>query len=203
MADQYESDKFNEGVGLPEDEDIFELTDEISSSSEDDEEIIELTDIVETPAEGLERLAGSADRTAGPMVEEEPDETVELETDASVESEGGADVDEAFSIDYAIDEDIVMDPEHDDFVDSLGMRLEEESDTPKEYEAPLNELGGAPVSETMAVSAEQLEKALERVIERMLSEKIERILEAVIERSVTKELERLKGILMEDSSKSD
>ena len=125
----------------------------------EDEEIIELTDIVSSSAED----------------------------DEAVEAGDTPDIDEALSLEYAIDEDVDMAEDEDDFAESLGMDLEEES----------------AVSEPISVSTEQLEETLERVIERMLSEKIERIIEEAIERSVTKELERLKGILLEDSAKDE
>ena len=99
-----------------------------------------------------------------------------------------------FDLNDALPQDLTGDQD-DDFVDSLGMDLESDETDP-----------GAAVQEDLAEQAvvsltpQQLEAALERVIEKMFSEKIEKILSEVIEKTVTREIEKLKNILTDDTS---
>ncbi|MCF8067690.1 MAG: hypothetical protein K9L30_03790 [Desulfobacterales bacterium] len=72
----------------------------------------------------------------------------------------------------------------DSFADSLGVDIEKGLETPV-----------VPVE----ITTEQLEAAVENVIEKMFSEKMEKLLEEVIERTVTREIDRLKQVIMDDA----
>ena len=72
----------------------------------------------------------------------------------------------------------------DDFIGSMGMELESEDKQEKDL-----------VSETLSLSPEQIDEALERIIKRMYSEKIESMIVEMIGKAVTREIERIKGTL--------
>jgi len=58
-------------------------------------------------------------------------------------------------------------------------------------------------AESPALTPEQVDKAIERLINEKFSGKIETIIYNVIEKTVSKEIDRLKGILLEDDSLGD
>jgi len=74
----------------------------------------------------------------------------------------------------------------DDFIGSIGMELEPEDAQEKDL-----------VSETLSLSPEQIDEALERIVKKMYSEKIESMIAEMIEKAVTKEIERMKGTLID------
>lgn len=76
----------------------------------------------------------------------------------------------------------------DDFIGSMGMELESEDTQEKDL-----------VSESLSLSPEQIDEALERIVKRMYSEKIESMIAEMIEKAVTKEIERMKGTLIDDA----
>jgi hypothetical protein len=83
----------------------------------------------------------------------------------------------------------------DDFAASLGLKIDDgvglSGDISETVELDL----GRRESEKIPVSEEQLEEAIERVVQKMLGEKIDGILYKVIERAVSQEIIRLKNIL--------
>jgi hypothetical protein len=91
------------------------------------------------------------------------------------------------ALDLAIDKQLVAD---NDLVAALGLELGLEE--PPEKTGPGHFDTGVP-----SVSAEQLEAAIERVMDRMLGEKIDRLLATAIENAVTREIQRLKRLLSE------
>jgi hypothetical protein len=100
--------------------------------------------------------------------------------------------------DDAIDEDLMLDEDEDDFVSSLGVEIDTEEESSEELDT-ISVPEQAPVS----VTPEQVEEALERVIKKMFSEKIEGILIGVIEKAVAKEINRLKSALLEDTTSNE
>lgn len=142
---------------------------------EDDEPILDLTDeVIDTP-EAAEEIADLID------------EVDPLAAKAELE--------------HAFDDDLSIDHGEDDFVDSLGMEIDEEADV--EIVSGADKAAGAVLSEGADISGAQLDAALERVIRKMFYDKIDRVLVEVIEKTVTKEIERLKSILLEEASGSD
>lgn len=206
--------EISESGQINEDEEIIELTDVVKitpEEPEDNEEIIELTDVVEEQPQANEEVTELAsidaeitefDKTSDSALDDE-EITIAL-ADTSVkepEEKESVDLDEALSLDYAIDEDMEkMEQDEDNFVDSLGMDLEEVTEISEEPEVVKADqekaVGPGPVS----LSSEQVEEALERVIKNMFSEKIDRMLSEIIEKEVTKEIERIKSILLEDAA---
>ncbi|MBA3036190.1 MAG: hypothetical protein FP814_06815 [Desulfobacterium sp.] len=86
----------------------------------------------------------------------------------------------------------------DDFAASMGMKIDNELDSQDclsedkglDLETESQEEYGK-----LAVSPQQVEAAVERVVHRILGDKIDSILIEVIERAVTQEINRLKNIL--------
>lgn len=86
----------------------------------------------------------------------------------------------------------------DDFAASLGMKIDGESDFPdgliEDNELDLDTESQKEFGK-LSVSPQQVEAAIERVVQRILGDKIDSILIEVIERAVTQEIIRLKNIL--------
>lgn len=162
-----------EGAIPEDDEPILDLTDEVVETPEASEELIDFIEEVDEP---------STDDETDPGMEADPlAATVELEDDFG--------------------DDLGIDHEEDDFVDSLGMEIEEEQ--ADEVVSEADKAMDAALPEGVAISGEQLDAALERVIRKMFYDKIDRVLVEVIEKTVTKEIDRLKSILLEEASGND
>ena len=182
MTDPNESEKLDPGQEASAEEEIIELTEVVSESTEADEPIIELTDIaVEATTEAdapeedaVENIIELTEIVQKGAEEEEATTETVLEEDSAL--------DEAFSeaADYES-------PSDDDFVDTLGVDLEAGIDPP----AP------------PAISSEDVEAAIERVVKEMLSEKIDILLREVIETEVSKEVERIKNLLLDEAPGMD
>lgn len=179
MTDSNETGKANGAAKSLEDEEIIELTDEVINASE--EEIIELTDVVEQPS----------------LTDEE--KTIPVLDDDSLETSLG--LDEEFDEEPNEKQSI-----EDDFIGSLGMELEPETDISEETSEKEEQLESEDtlkkdlVPETVSLSSEQIDEALERVINKMYSEKIESMLAEMIEKAVTKEIEKIKRTLIDDAA---
>lgn len=170
--------------GSSEDEEIIELTEELSAvSGKDDNDIIELSDVV----------AETDSAPAGPVSDP---------ADQSAEDASSLAVDEIEIADEIEEETDFDEGEPDDFVNSLGMDLE--TDSAISQLAEENEASTEPAQAEaaslapVAISPEQLEAVIERVIMKILPEKIDGILSAAIEKTLTKEINRIKEILSED-----
>lgn len=95
------------------------------------------------------------------------------------------------------DDGFDSDQDDDDFVDSLGMEIGDEDDEEQEeFSTPEEQTD---VSGALDVSPEQLDAALERVIQKMFYDRIDRILVNVIEKRVKREIERIKGMLLDEA----
>jgi hypothetical protein len=143
----------------------------------EDEEIIELTDeAVNTSEEKIIELTDVVEQP--PLTDEE--KTISVFDD---DSETGLVLNEVFDEERSKEQVI-----EDDFIGSMGMELESEDTQEKDL-----------VSETLSLSPEQIDEALERIIKRMYSEKIESMIVEMIGKAVTREIERIKGTLTDDA----
>lgn len=205
------------------DEAIIELTERVQPLPDEDAPVIELTERVLSAAEAEPEMAAEAEVVpVGPEVAAEAAPAVDPDAGAvPVEQpveEGeplvfGDELDEEYGEGY---------DDEDDFVDSLGMEIGPETEdfaeaVPPEavepaaaetpVEPPPEEARAvtalADGGETPALTAERLEAAVERVVEKVYAEKIEGILVEVVERVVTRETERIKAILMGDAENED
>ena len=182
MTDPNEPEKLDPGQEASAEEEIIELTEVVAESTEADEPIIELTDIaVEAAAE--------ADAPAEDAAENIIELTEIVQKSAEEEGEIAETVLEQDSaLDAAFSEEADHEPpSDDDFVDTLGMDLEAGIEPP----AP------------PAISSEDVEAAIERVVKEMLSEKIDILLRKVIETEVSKEVERIKNLLLDEAPGMD
>ena len=141
-----------------------------------------------------------------PDQEKKPDDdesVLELTDEVAEASEEAEDpLAAAIELDEGFDDDLDVDHEEDDFVDSLGMEIGTE-DEEDEDEAEPEETTAEPATvpaEGIDISGEQLDAALERVVKNMFYDKIDSLLVEVIEKTVSKEIERLKKILTEEVS---
>jgi len=183
-------------------EEIIELTDEITTTPQNDDDIIELVaEVAKTDSTGPADSAAKQepDIAAASEMNAESKETIAFDTASAVfpdsEIKIGDDIDDELDFDEGA---------QDDFVNSLGMDLETDSaisQLPQEQE-PLPEPAPAETAPgtTAAISSDQIEAAIERVVMKILPEKIDRILTAAIEKTLTREIEKIKALLLEDSS---
>lgn len=157
--------------------------DEDGASEEEDDGIIELTDrVTDSVTEEDQGLVLLEDQDEVNLVDGMLADTVKLE----------ADIDEG--IDEAAGDD-------DDFLENLGMDLEEDLEAPEPL-AVEPDVDPEEEPETIGLSSEQLEDALEKVIRAVYSEKIEQMLVTIVEKTVKEEIERL-NVLIEDASRKD
>jgi hypothetical protein len=139
---------------------------------EADEPILNLTEAVNDPQE-----AAGKDEISSDVTDIDP-------LAATVELEEG------------LGDDLAMDQDDDDFVDSLGMEIGAEEE---EEEDAADEAADASLPEALDVSPEQLDAALERVIQKMFYDRIDRILVNVIEKRVKREIDRIKAALIDEA----
>jgi len=187
------------------DDEIIDLTDSVPSgassqdgdspSADEDEEILDLADIAASPADGGKPPADAAG-PAAPLSED--DEILDLidrvESEAPSPSEvEGVDglidsiLEDTLEFEEEIEEELGTDPEPiDDFVEDLGLDIDE--DLADEGDPDIAAQG-------INLPAEQIEKALERVVTKVFSDRIEALLISVVEETVKDEIEKLKALI--------
>jgi len=183
MSDKPEPDSIHEPKKPVEDDDIIELTELADIVPESKVPVLELSDVLSDSSQ-----AAQFDRDMEGVDDLIPDEETPPENERNQPGEL-----EAFSLEYELDT-IAEEENGDDFTHSLGLHLEEAGASVEE--TALQETTG-PSAPT--ISTEQIEAALERIIERMLADKIEKIINEVLEKAVSREMQRLKTIFMETS----
>lgn len=134
----------------------------------------------DVPAETIP--AESVEEASNPEPETPPTDTPTIEPEPVVDTAEDAD-----------------EPEE-DVQDGFGPEALEEADTSIFEEAEDTEFEPEGVA---SVSPEQLEAALERVIDRIFTERIEGILREVIEKTVSEEIRKLRGALLENIAVDD
>jgi hypothetical protein len=199
MTDSNEPEKRNPGQDLLDEETIIELTQVVTESSEA-EPIIELTQVVTESVEADEPVIELTDIAVETAVEADasPEDSTEniieltdvVQKRAGEEEEGGAetvlDEDPLYS---AVSEETDLEPlSDDDLLDTLGVDLE---------------AGIDPSPAPPAISTEDVEAAIERVVKKMLSEKIDTLLRKVIETEVSKEVDRIRNLLLDEAPDMD
>ena len=173
-------------LDLPEEE-TSPIADDDESLFEEEEPVIELSgDILDGEEEVIDLTAETSDDRSNPMAlsdsTDEEEDIIEL-------------VDE--------DVDLNREPSAED-PDGLAESLGIDSAEVAASISASSLAGAATVPEiTGAISREQLDEALERVVQKMLADKIDTILTEVIERAVTREINRIKGILLDNSSEAE
>lgn len=97
-------------------------------------------------------------------------------------------------LEEGLDDD--FDEDEDDFIDSMGMEIGEDEE---EEEDAADAAADTDLPEALDVSPEQLDAALERVIQKMFYDKIDRVLVNVIEKRVKREIDRIKAALLDEA----
>lgn len=189
-----------------EEEDTLELVDEAPLSKNEAPLTLELTE--------EEDLDTSEMSLSEPSEDEQPAEDewgLSLDIDEPIdEKEAGShtpddiDLPKGLELGEALDEAIENEPAiQDDLADAEGISLdaaENLSEEPEKIEQPLQDITRAQAAASVDISTDQIEAALERIIERKLSEKIDDLLIQAIENAVTKEIDRIKRLLMDEIS---
>ena len=183
-----------------EDEDFLELFDIEDENPMEDEEMRELSESKEKAVEAeLNRFFDDA-------LEDEP--AIEKNTPPPVEkfSELDTDLDGAMSaaalsagagkIDHP-DTPFPQDPANEKEMTSLP-KGPSEKDDPMQKDLPASHAG-----ESAVVSPEQIDQAIERIINEKLEGRVEHIIYEIIEKTVKREIDRLKAALLEDSTPED
>lgn len=151
-------------------EEIIELSDISVGTSQEDEQIIELTEeLVDEARDAISGATLGTEEESG-QLELTEDHVVSLETPvADKEQKIASELENYFS------------PEEDSGLDYI------------ELDEPLAE----PVEDTqVSISDQQLEAALERVVERKYSERIESLIDEMIRRKVSEDIESIKEVIL-------
>ncbi len=177
MRDKNDPGRKPKGNYQLKDNDIVELTDEMTSEVNNDEEIIDLSDIKDIPLE-----------------ENEKEDIIDFENETGENEE---------IINLVEVEDPMPENEADEAVIEI-IDIEDKSKTglpsASEKKAEIKICEDLQKGrESVSISSEQIEKALERVIKRMYSESIQNRILEVIEKAVSKEIKRLKKIILDDA----
>ena len=129
-------------------------------------------------------------------------ETVDNSQEAAGEDETSSDAEEVdplaatAELEEGFDDDFDADQDEDDFIDSMGMEIGAEEE---EQEDAADEAADTDLSEGLDVAPEQLDAALERVIQKMFYDRIDRILVNVIEKRVKMEIDRIRKALLDEA----
>lgn len=185
--------------------DLFEEADGDSTGAiDDDDEIIELVDVVEDD-DG--ESPGPDDPEEAELLESEAAGRDEIEVDSGVESS-----DSNNDLDAWFESDAGEQPATDPMVASMGLDLEDEEKPAPETE--LAAIAGEPIEkgsrngdlveppvapEAVELTPEQIESALERVIEKVYGQKIQAIMMGLIEEKVTGEIEKIKSLILDET----
>lgn len=174
LSDPIAPDDGESTGGDPAEEDeILELVDAVDAAQIDDDEIIDLVDAA----------------TAEPEVTEAPLE--EMDAEELIDSI----IEETLELEEILDEESTQIPEEiDEFVEDLGMDLDEDLEPVEESEEALGE-EAEDSSDPVAVTSEQVETAVARVVAEVYSDRIEDLLVSAVEEKVKSEIERLQAII--------
>jgi hypothetical protein len=209
-----------------EDQDKFVFGDSDDQSDSDEEEFLELLDVEEESLEEDEDHI-DFDAAEDEMDDAEIDnffsesfdeEEEEIEFDQKVEDEvaeslgmdlesgleTAEDATEDENMDFKFNADVIADKkgELDTILfesSSVASVIGTEKKTPEADEPPLEDAEEtAEVADLGTISNQQIEEAIERLIQQNYSEKIEAIIVQVIEKAVSEEIEKLKDMLFKD-----
>lgn len=182
-------------------EEVIELADMTIGTTREDEEIIELTEEV------LDEAMGAVSSTTG---ETEDSENLDLSesaaeeglalSEAEVGTGGAAGIQEPPSLDQVESEEVEdhISQELDDFFGA---------DEPAKLDSPSPEIEAASVDiepdqpAAPAISREELESAIERVIENKFVDRIEKMISEMVESRLVEDIEELKKTLLETMNK--
>lgn len=203
-------------------EDIIELTDVVESDSVGEDAVIELTDVVTSPQveeaeepviELTDVVTATGNDIEAAMEENAPIDSVEESTsgemtfaEMELDLEKERTDDGLFdSLDMNLEADLL--PSGDDASElDFNLSTQELSDAIDLLDAKLAEeppkapaVENVPLDPAASLRSDQLEKALENVIKKMMGEKIDHLLNDAIEKTVSAEITRIKEQLLGDN----
>jgi hypothetical protein len=208
-----------------EDQDKFDLADNDDQTDSDEEDFLELLDVEEeSPEEDEDHIDFDAAEDEMDDAEIEnffsesfDEEKEEIEFDQKVEDEVaeslGMDLESDLEmtedttdedIDFKFDTEVITDKK--DELDTILFEstsaasvIGTDEETPEADEPPIEDVEEtAEVADLGTISNQQIEDAIERLIQQNYSEKIEAIIVQVIEKAVSNEIEKLKDMLFKD-----
>lgn len=183
----------------------------MTGETKQDDSIIELTDVVEDGQDSEEILSDDIlsddeipEDSAIELTDIDDFNDVEMDPEPDVEEIGMEDTPlEGVSLDESSGDELTEDDLTED--DLTGDELTEDESTgdlPFSGEAvaadQTSDSGDTPIPEQFSVSDEQIEAALERVIEKKFAEKIDPLLFDTMERVILQEIKKLKTALLKD-----
>ena len=189
MTENNDTNQFND------DKDIIELTDIISDTENIDD--IKLTD-------SMDKKVGASEEEIFELDDDILDDAITLDNDLNqnIEIDDYLDNDFGDSTDSDsepdVSKDLLLEPqkeEEDDELKQLIADVVEESQQETAYE----EMPATDTPELIPLSSEQVDEALERVIQKMYADRIDSMLTEIIKKTVTKEIEELKALLLKDT----
>ncbi|RJP86258.1 MAG: hypothetical protein C4518_14120 [Desulfobacteraceae bacterium] len=216
-----ENNQLNEDAKT--DRDIIELSDIAIGITPEDDAIVELTEEIigeaffgfnkathETMDEDESHLDLSEDRQSDGITEQQPDrykgapESPDVSRTMSSETDGNED-------DISRELDNYFGTEDDIRVKEVPAAVHPIVDETGDPSVPLPSTGPSELPAhreirqigEIAITSDQLDEAIERVIRKLYAEKINRILDAMIERTVTEEISQLKDYLIGIAEKKD
>ena len=184
----------NDTNQLSDDEDIIELTDIISDTENIDD--IKLTD-------SMDKKVGASEEEIFELDDDILDDAITLDDDLNQDIK----IDDYLDNDFGdstdsdsepdVSKDLLLEPqkEEEDELKQLIADVVEESQQETAYE----EMPATDAPELIPLSFEQVDEALERVIQKMYADRIDSMLTEIIKKTVTKEIEELKALLLKDT----
>jgi hypothetical protein len=200
MTDNNDTNQLNDEASPKDDEDIIDLTDVVSDTEDIyDIKLPDYTDEAISVSEEEEKVPEFDDDILDNVVKLEDDLNKDIEIDHYLDDEFVDFADLGLELDTSEDknQDISLEPEEE--ADNLEQLIADVVEDTQQKTAHEKETA-SDTPETIRLSPEQVDEALERVIKKMYADKIDSILTEVIEKTVTKEIERLKALLLEDTN---
>lgn len=167
-------------------------------------------DMAEDEAQAVESLGMDSESEMDMAVDEYDDAAESLKMNLGSDIDTRDDESEEATANFKLDTDIITGKK-----EELGTLLfdnfaADDRSAPDDEQLPQEDEAGfeaadanAEVADLGTISTQQIEEAVERLIQSNYSEKIESIIVNVIERAVSREIEKLKDALLKDISESD
>lgn len=191
----------SEEVSDQETDEIVDLTEAVSDETPEDEPVIDLDDTDEAvssegdAAELMPHAEAAGSDEEGSLVE--LNEMIDSEgSEPKVIESAESDLEDTIGLAEDDEEDLDASEGADDFMDSLGMEIGVDPESVPAGAEAADDFSG----DTITLRADQIEVAVERVIDRMFSEKIEDLIREVIEIAVKREIAKLREMLLDEIS---
>jgi hypothetical protein len=170
------------------------------AAAEPDDEILDLLDVntLDTPREEVLQPPSTVDEKEAALSEDPGDDIIDLE-DVAATLKVDLPEPETEIPQLRSDEEAPVTKADEGGIDLVDLAITDEEEPAADIlSAPVLPLA-TPISEPVPLTEQQVEDALERVIEKIYGEKIEQLMIQSIEKTVKREIEKYKKALLEDS----